>query len=124
MKRFYAVGILSLFLNTGCTPQPTPSVILPSNFAVAPKAYKHSIENYFNAKVSTPNATHYEFKEPTKAYKREGFAYGGAVAWQGWLVDVKIKDKNIAKPYMVLFQNEQIVDVILGNEHKLITRLK
>ncbi|TQV61994.1 MAG: hypothetical protein FNT15_08210 [Sulfurovum sp.] len=122
MKRLYAFGTFVLFSATGCTPQPTPTLIMPSNFASTPKDYKHSIQNYFALKAPTKKV--YDFKEPIKAYKREGFAYGGNVSWQGWLVDVKVNENNIAKPYMILFKNEQIVDVILGNEHKLITRIR
>jgi len=65
MKRLYAFGTFVLFLATGCTPQPTPTLIMPSNFASTPKDYKHSIQNYFALKAPTKKV--YDFKEPIKA---------------------------------------------------------
>ena len=66
---------------------------------------------------------------PKRAYKRKGFAYGGDIAWKGWLVETSIATPTrtgrvlTPKPYMVLFSGEQVVEHILGYSHKLITKV-
>lgn len=126
------VGIIS-----GCVPAPKPTISLGTGIGVAqgttsaygmkPRNYTGAIQSYFNAKFK--QGAQYKFSEPKKAYKRKGFAYGGELAWKGWLVETAVSTQNrtgrwlTPKPYMVLFSGEQIVEDILGSSHKLLTKV-
>jgi len=56
-------------------------------------------------------------------------AYGGEIDWRGWMVDVSVATHSRTgrlqkpKPYMILFSDSEIVEDILGSEHKLLTRV-
>ena len=106
--------------------QPT---MITSEYGLPPKNYKKIIQNYFANKLKRPKMASFKFSKPQKAYKRKGLAYGGDIAWRGWLVDVLVSQKSrsgrlqSAKPHMILFSNSVIVDDILGNNHQLITRV-
>ncbi len=128
------VGIMS-----GCVPAPKPTVGLgtgiglpqTSNSAYGPKPkhYKVAIKNYFSTKLPRGEQGQYRFGEPKRAYKQRGLAYGGELAWKGWLVETSVAIPSrtgrylTPKPYMVLFKGEQIVEHILGNSHKLLTKV-
>jgi len=64
--------------------------------------------------LKDPESARYRFGTPKKAYVNEGLAYGGGVAWYGWLVDVAVNAKNSfggytgAKPYVALFKNGRV----------------
>lgn len=135
------VGILAVVgLMSGCVPAPKPTIRLgtgigipqqqvTSAYGVKPKHYSRAIKNYFSSKLTRGEQGQYKFGEPKRAYKQKGFAYGGEVAWKGWLVEtlVAIPTRTgrylTPKPYMVLFKGEQIVEHILGNSHKLLTKV-
>ena len=124
---------------TACVPtqQPQPRKENPSlgtpirtaEYGYPPRDYRNKIKNYFTNKIKRANLAHYTFSKPQRAYKRKGLAYGGDIAWRGWMVDVAIETQSRtgrmqkAKPYMVLFNNSVIVDDILGTKHKLLTRV-
>ena len=111
------------------TQQPVKSVVVDKEYGAKPLNYNISIRKYFATKIPRGNLSMYKFSEPKRAYKRKGFAFGGAVAWRGWLVETSIATPTrtgrmlTPKPYMVLFSGEQIVDHVLGYSHKLITKI-
>jgi len=98
-------------------------------YGYPPRDYRNKIKNYFSNKIKRADSAHYTFSRPQKAYKRKGLAYGGDIAWRGWMVDVAIEIPSRTgrmqrpKPYMVLFSDSAIVEDILGSEHKLLTRV-
>jgi len=110
----------------------TPSAdvkVVDRVYGAKPLHYSRSIPLYFSTKLARAEKAIYKYAEPKRAYKRKGFAYGGEVSWRGWLVETSIALPNRAgrmltpKPYMVLFNDEQIVEHILGYSHKLITKV-
>lgn len=107
----------------GTTPQPI------SAYGVKPRNYQQSIKDYFSSKLTRGEQGRYKFGLPKRAYKRKGLAYGGALSWKGWLVETSVALPTrtgrylTPKPYMVLFKGEQIVEHILGNSHKLLTKV-
>ena len=139
MKKTLGLVVL-LALLSGCVPAPKPTIGLgtgigipqqqsSSAYGLKPERYSMAIKNYFSAKLKRGDKGEYKFAEPKRAYKRKGFAYGGALAWKGWLVETSVATPSrtgrylTPKPYMVLFKGEQIVEHILGNSHKLLTKV-
>ncbi len=133
--------IASTILFTACvqtqSPKPTKGrassfgtpIRATSQYGYPPRDYREKIKNYFSNKIKRADSAHYTFSKPQRAYKRKGLAYGGDIAWRGWMVDVAIETESRTgrmqrpKPYMVLFSNSMIVEDIMGREHKLITRV-
>jgi hypothetical protein len=114
------------------TPQIQQQVKAPevdSEYGAKPSNYILSIRNYFSNKIPRANLSQFKYSQPKRAYKRKGFAYGGAVAWRGWLVEVLVATPTrtgrllTPKPYMVLFSGNQVVEHILGRTHKLIVKV-
>jgi hypothetical protein len=111
------------------TPQPIKEVEVDKEYGAKPLNYVTSIRSYFTTKIARGNLSTYKYGEPKRAYKRKGFAYGGDIAWKGWLVETSIATPTktgrmlTPKPYMVLFSGEQIVEHILGYNHKLIVKV-
>jgi hypothetical protein len=111
------------------TQQPTKRVEIDREYGKKPLNYITSIRRYFTTKIARGNLSTYKYSKPKRAYKRKGFAYGGAVVWRGWLVETSIATPTrtgrilTPKPYMVLFSGEQIINHILGYSHKLITKV-
>ena len=135
-----ALGIIVVVgLITGCVPAPKPTIGLgtgigiphqsSSAYGLKPSRYQAAIKNYFSTKLKRGEQGHYKFAEPKRAYKQKGLAYGGDLAWKGWLVETSVATPTrtgrylTPKPYMVLFKGEQIVEHILGNSHKLLTKV-
>jgi len=126
---------------TACVPVPKPyigtsigggsRVSTPINveYGARPFNYVTSIQSYFSTKLPRAKNAKYKFSEPKRAYKRKGLAYGGEIDWKGWLVETSIATRSrtgrllTPKPYMVLFKGNQIVESILGNSHKLLTKV-
>ena len=132
------LGILVVVgLMSGCIPTPQPTVGtaigLPQNSSSAygskPYRYQSAIKSYFSTKLKRGELGHYKFSEPKRGYKQKGLVYGGDLAWKGWLVETSVATPTrtgrylTPKPYMVLFKGEQIVEHILGNSHKLLTKV-
>jgi len=106
----------------------TPIRTVKVSYGNPPINYKQKIKRYFSIRLNRGEFAKYKFSEPIRAYKRRPLAYGDGVEWRGWLVDVLVSVPNrygkyLTKPYMVLFKNSQIVGDILGDKHKLITRV-
>jgi len=100
-----------------------------SAYGSKPQHYQRAIKNYFSSKLTRGDKGHYRFGSPKRAYKKKGLAYGGALAWKGWLVETLVSTPTrtgryfTPKPYMVLFKGNQIVEHILGNSHKLLIKV-
>ncbi len=133
-------GLVATTLFIGCVPAPKPQVgttlgiPVGSNnssveYGARPSNYVSSIQSYFSSKISRANEAKYKFSQPKRAYKRKGLAYGGEIDWKGWLVETSVATTSRSgrlltpKPYMVLFTGNQVVEHILGNSHKLITKI-
>ena len=159
MKKILSIIILStiIVLMTACVPIPKPQItigdggllgqevqpittpiikvptlqphVVDKEYGAKPVNYTNSIRAYFSTKIARGNLSQYKYGNPKRAYKRKGFAYGGDIAWKGWLVETSIATPTrtgrllTPKPYMVLFSGEQIVEHILGYSHKLITKV-
>lgn len=134
------LGILTVtLLFVGCVPQPKPIIGMGtgigvpvqanSAYGMKPRNFRMAIKNYLSSKLPRGADGQYQYGLPKRAYKRKGFAYGGDIAWKGWFVEslVSIPSRSgrysDPKPYMVLFSGEQIVEHILGNSHKLLTKV-
>ncbi|CAA6802823.1 MAG: Unknown protein [uncultured Sulfurovum sp.] len=134
------VGIVAVVaLISGCVPAPKPKITLGtgiglpesvnSAYGLQPNRYQMAIKNYFSSKLTRGEQGKYKFGTPKRAYKQKGFAYGGELSWKGWLVETSVATPTrtgrylTPKPYMVLFKGEQIVEHILGNSHKLLTKV-
>jgi len=144
MKKTLAIVAVAGLIS-GCVPAPKPSIGVgtsiglgtsigipeqsSSAYGLKPTHYPSAIKNYFSAKLKRAEQGQYKFSAPKRAYKRKGFAYGGELAWKGWLVETSVAIPTrtgrylTPKPYMVLFKGEQIVEHILGNSHKLLTKV-
>jgi hypothetical protein len=148
--KYTALFILTTFF-VACVPSPTPqrqpsitmdgiggAVKLPQTirtpvidkvYGAKPLNYTRAIPAYFSSKIARGNQSQYKYGQPKRAYKRKGLAYGGDIAWRGWLVETLIATPSrtgrllTPKPYMVLFSGEQIVEHILGNSHKLLIKV-
>ena len=135
MKRSLVIVTVGLFF-VGCVPAPKPVVgagvgigssVIHTEYGNPPRNYATAIRNYFSTKLRGGSTAQYRFSEPKRAYKRKGLVYGGDVEWKGWLVNTTITVPTRTgrylspKHYMVLFRGEQVVEDILGQEHKLIT---
>jgi len=159
MKKESKLILLLLILGvfSGCVPAPKPKVgiglggilgeeiqsvktpsiknptvqteVVDKEYGAKPLNYVNSIRSYFSNKIARANLSQYKYGKPKRAYKRKGFAYGGDIAWKGWLVETSIATPTrtgrllTPKPYMVLFSGEQVVEHILGYSHKLITKV-
>ena len=131
------VGLMSGCVPTTGSPKPTiglgTGIGIPqstgSAYGIKPNRYQTAIKNYFSTKLTRAESGQYKFGEPKRAYKQKGFAYGGELDWKGWLVETSVATTSrtgrylTPKPYMVLFKGEQIVEHILGNSHKLLTKV-
>jgi len=144
MKTVLAVVVVAIVM-TGCVPtQPKPKSTTGtiglgteigtaqasgSAYGLKPQGYEQAIKDYFSSKIARGDQGQYKFGEPKRAYKQKGFAYGGELAWKGWLVETLVATPTrtgrylTPKPYMVLFKGNQIVKHILGNSHKLLTKV-
>ncbi len=140
MKKTLGIIIVA-GLMSACVPAPKPTIGLgtgiggglpqasSSAYGLKPSRYQGAIKNYFSSKLKRGEKGQYKFGEPKRAYKQKGFAYGGELAWKGWLVETSVATPSrtgrylTPKPYMVLFKGEQIVEHILGNSHKLLTKV-
>jgi len=143
MKKTLAIVAVAGLIS-GCVPAPKPSIGVgtsiglgtsigipeqsSSAYGLKPTRYQSAIKNYFSTKLKRAEQGQYKFSSPKRA-KRKGFAYGGELAWKGWLVETSVAIPSrtgrylTPKPYMVLFKGEQIVEHILGNSHKLLTKV-
>ena len=136
MKKRLSILTLSVFF-VGCVPAPKPIIGLgtgigsstqnSSEYGRSPRNYASAIRDYFSSRLKHPKGASFQTTAPKKAYKRKGLAYGGEVAWRGWLVETRIAEPSrtgryhTPKPHMVLFSGDQIVEDILGSTHRLIT---
>ena len=136
-KTLGSLALLVLFV--GCVPAPKPNIGLGtgigsaqgvrSEYGQPPRNYVTSIRDYFSSRLKRASTAQYKYSKPKRAYKRKGLAYGGEVAWRGWLVETSVAVPTrtgrylTPRPYMVLFSGEQIVEDILGNEHKLLVKV-
>jgi len=129
----------SIFL-VGCVPNqglkpptisttPIISSVQTSEYGYPPQRYRETIKNYFSSKLKRGDKATYTFSKPKRAFKRKGLAYGGEIAWKGWLVDVAVMAQSRTgrilspKPYMVLFKDSVIIEDIMGSKHALLTRV-
>ena len=122
-------GAIGQSHQTTQTQQQVKTPEIDSKYGAKPTNYIRSIRNYFSNKIPRANLSQFKFSQPKRAYKRKGFAYGGAVAWKGWLVETSVATPTrtgrmlTPKPYMVLFSGNQVVEHILGKTHKLIIKV-
>jgi hypothetical protein len=139
MKMKKKIRILALsVLFVGCVPAPKPTIgagtgigsaQIHSEYGQAPRNYATAIRNYFSTKIKRGSTAQYKFSRPERAYRRKGLVYGGDIAWKGWLVETTVAvptrtGRYLApRKYMVLFKGEQVIDDILGDNHKLLTRV-
>lgn len=144
-KQLKIVGIVLLaMLFAGCVPASQPNLgtsigrtnssspsasISKDEYGAKPSNYTTAIQSYFSTKIARADESKFKYSQPKRAYKRKGLAYGGDIEWKGWLVETSIATPNrtgrllTPKPYMVLFSGNQIVEDILGNTHKLLTKV-
>ena len=144
LKLIALTTLMGIF--SGCVPAPTPQIslggisggvranstvhaVVDKEYGAKPVNYTNSIRAYFSTKIARGNLSTYKYGKPKRAYKRKGLAYGGDIAWKGWLVETSIATPTrtgrllTPKPYMVLFSGEQIVEHILGYSHKLLIKV-
>jgi hypothetical protein len=101
-----------------------------ADLGAPPVAYEQTIKAHFEDKLKDSDSARYKFGKPIKAYANNGLAYGGSIAWRGYMVDVQVNAKNSYggyvgfKPYMVFFTGNFIHRVYEGNQHVLVHRLE
>ena len=142
MRKILGLLVVAI-LFVGCLPAPKPTVglgaevgnsgqyasINDAEYGASPRNYVSAIRSYFSVKLKRGSEAKYKYSLPKRAYKRKGLAYGGDIAWKGWLVETSVAVPTrrgrflTPRPYMVLFSGEQIVEDILGNSHKLLTKV-
>lgn len=125
MKHILIIALLSLL--TACTSafqKPDAS----ANYGNPPLAYEETIKAYFSNVLKDPESAKYKFGNPVRAYANNGLAYGGKVAWVGYMVEVQINAKNSYggyvgyKPHMVLFTGNAIAQHVEGSERGWISK--
>jgi len=143
MKQIFGI-LMVAGLTTGCVvPAPKPTIGIGTGIGIGtqipqpadsaygfkPQNYQAAIKSYFSAKLKRASQAHYQFGLPKRAYKKKGLAYGGELAWKGWMVETLIAIPSRTgrltqpKPYIVLFSGNQIVEAILGTSHRLLTQV-
>jgi hypothetical protein len=59
----------------------------------------------------------FQFGKPVRAYQNKGLLRGGAVDWQGWVVDLVIETKTPfgqpdTREYVVRMNEDDVVEVV------------
>ena len=64
------------------------------DYGLSPKAKTDTIKEYFSVVLKDPDSANYKFGSPVKAYCNKGLAFGGKLAWTGWVLPFSINAKN------------------------------
>ncbi len=81
-----------------------------------PKNYLHLVKRHFVRILHYPDNARFAFGRPVRGYMNKGIFQGGGVAWQGWLVDVKVEtdrwgDEERSETFVVRLHEGEVVDV-------------
>ena len=65
-------------------------------FGIYPKRYATTIKRHLIRFEDVPGDANFQFGKPERAYTNKGILAGGAVDWQGYVVDVEIQTEGFA----------------------------
>lgn len=112
---------------TACTTFKVPPTT--ANYGTSPEAYEEKIKVYFSVILKDSESARFNISKPYKAYVNEGWAVGGGIKWIGHAVDVQINAKNSYggytgfKPYIVIFNNDNLVKHLDAGDQFLFHRM-
>lgn len=126
MKKFPVAVLFAAVLASGCvTWQAPPST---ASYGHAPVNYESRARAYMETVLKDAMSAQYRFEQPVRAYSNIGWGQpnGGQVEWTGYLVKAYVNAKNSYgaytgyRPYMFLFKDDAVFQVIPGGEHPLV----
>ena len=91
-------------------------------YGPAPKRYVHLIKRHFVRALDYPEDARFAFRRPVRGYMNYGLLRGGGVAWQGWLVDVKVETDRLmgeearVEQLVVRVRGGEVIDVHAGDD--------
>lgn len=114
MRSIFAA--LLIFVLSGCVvvpERPAPG----ADYGPPPEQYEAAVKDHFRHQFADPAAAIYVIKPPVRAYRNQMPAWGARLLWFGYLVEVRVAERQGAGDfaYRVLFTGEQIVDVLEGS---------
>ena len=124
MRKFFWLVIVLVMVG-GCATMPSPEEIASLDYGSRVTVdYKSTIKSYMSNTLYDPYTAHFQFGTPTQFwFSKPPLRGGGIVA--GYAVATRINAKNKLgayvgyKPYVFMFKNNQIIDVMGPGELKL-----
>jgi hypothetical protein len=86
-------------------------------YGAYPRDYVRAVEKHMRRFEGVDESASFEFGKPVRAYYTKGLLRGGAVDWQGWVVDVEIETRTLfgqprVVPYVVRMKDGEILEVL------------
>ena len=115
------VALLAATIMTGCATgfkQPATG----SNYGAYPENYETLVKQSFDETLIDPESARFRFLKPRKGYSNRGWALGGDVVWQGYLVQTRVNAKNRFggytgfKSYVLMVRDGHVSRVLARND--------
>ncbi len=90
----------------------------PKGYGRHPEGFAAAIRKHMVRFEGVPEQASFRFGRPEKGYLNEGLLAGGAVAWQGWLVEFEVvraaRFESQTKPerYVVRMRDGDVIEVL------------
>ena len=90
----------------------------PNGYGRFPDGYARSIRHHLQHFEGVSKDASFQFGRPEKGYLNAGILAGGAITWQGYLVEVSIREEvrfeSQARPdrYVVRMRDGMVVEVV------------
>lgn len=126
MRNFASVIVATSVL-AGCAFQKPEQVFIPK---VVPTVRSADIRSKLIGNFKDPDSVMVRAGAPYLAYMNEGLAYGGAVTWQGYAVNLQLNGKNAFgayvgyEPCIALYDEANLRRVLCRAETVLLTPVK
>ena len=88
-----------------------------SQYGPYPKRYVALVRRHFHRVMGYPEDTSFQISKPVQGWMNKGLFQGGGVAWQGWLVEVRVETvmdltkHRAEREYVVRLRDDDVVDV-------------
>jgi hypothetical protein len=89
----------------------------PTGFGPYPEHYAGAIKHHMQSFEGVPQDASFEFRRPVKGFTNKGILAGGAIEWQGYVVDVRVETRRLAgqkrtNVYVVRMSDGHVVEVL------------
>jgi hypothetical protein len=90
----------------------------PNGYGSFPRDYAAAIRRHMQHFENIPASASIRFTRPEKGYLNEGVLVGGAVSWQGYLVEVEVLEQTLfasqSEPdrYVVRMRDGDVIEVL------------